>query len=76
MYCQNIQGTLYTYMFCLLSIFPTILKESKYQLNKQVSVTIYANTTNQICDTYKKMTGYIPLKEILLCSHSRRKKWL
>lgn len=38
------------YMFCLLSIFPTILKESKYQLNKQVivysSVTIYANTTN------------------------------
>lgn len=37
-------------MFCLLSIFPTILKESKYQLNKQVivysSVTIYANTTN------------------------------
>lgn len=38
------------YMFCLLSILPTILKESKYQLNKQVivysSVTIYANTTN------------------------------
>lgn len=38
------------YMFCLWSIFPTILKESKYQLNKQVivysSVTIYANTTN------------------------------
>lgn len=40
------------YMFCLLSIFPTILKESKYQLNKQVpvidysNVTIYANTTN------------------------------
>lgn len=38
------------YMFCFLSIFPTILKESKYQLNKQVivysSVTIYANTTN------------------------------
>lgn len=42
--------TVYRYMFCLLSIFPTILKESKYQLNKQVivysSVTIYANTTN------------------------------
>lgn len=38
------------YMFCLWSILPTILKESKYQLNKQVivysSVTIYANTTN------------------------------
>lgn len=30
--------TVYRYMFCLLSIFPTILKESKYQLNKQVIV--------------------------------------